>query len=65
MNLVIRAAGVFLTVMSLGIATVYRFSNPELTDTQLFLTLWPLTIVTLIALLAIALTSPTKPYQRP
>lgn len=64
MNLFIRAAGFFLMVMSLGVAMVYRFSNPGLTETQLFLTLWPLTIVVLLALLAIALTSPKKPYRR-
>lgn len=51
------AIGVILAVLAVavGAGVWLRFANPDLTETQLFLTFWPVSLaVTLLVILALA-----------
>lgn len=55
MKAVARTAGYLLLIAVAIYATWYRFSNPTLTETQLFLALWPTVIPGLLgAFMAVA-----------
>jgi len=46
-----KALALILSLASLIVILYVRFSNPDLTETRLFLTFWPLWLIIIIALL--------------
>lgn len=52
-RLVVRVVGYAFLFGIVGVSIGYRFANPTLTETQLFLALWPLTLLSLVGIVLV------------